>query len=351
MKDGDHWSATAGMPRFAFKRVHQRDRLESLDVAQDHCIHFRGRPRILVVRQVAAGDEQNVRRVAPLRAALCDRPGDRVAKRERCVARLIPHDERNDRDPREHMRDEWHLHFQRVLAAVRVRPFNDVAALVRNGSGELFVDGNLTKRRLPLARRPDRDAAERDEVRRTDQDDGAAASRTRRFVRMRCDGARVSQAGMRSNDGARCGNVVGDVRRVDVLVDFCRKAFGIARVPGAGHRRATDVHPTIVRYDALMAAELTKADVERIAALAHLELTDEEKDLFTVQLAGILHYAEQVQQVDTTGVPPMAHVGSERTERDDEPRPSIDRADALANAPDAALDAGLFRVPRVIGQA
>jgi aspartyl-tRNA(Asn)/glutamyl-tRNA(Gln) amidotransferase subunit C len=98
-----------------------------------------------------------------------------------------------------------------------------------------------------------------------------------------------------------------------------------------------------------MAAELTKADVERIAALAHLELTDEEKDLFTAQLAGILHYAEQVQQVDTTGVPPMAHVGSERTEREDEPRPSIATSDALANAPDAALDAGLFRVPRVIG--
>ena len=72
-----------------------------------------------------------------------------------------------------------------------------------------------------------------------------------------------------------------------------------------------------------MAAELTKADVERIAALAHLELTEEEKDLFTTQLAGILHYAEQVEQVDTTGVPPMAHVGAERTERDDEPRPSI----------------------------
>jgi aspartyl-tRNA(Asn)/glutamyl-tRNA(Gln) amidotransferase subunit C len=98
-----------------------------------------------------------------------------------------------------------------------------------------------------------------------------------------------------------------------------------------------------------MAAELTKADVERIASLAHLELTEEEKDLFTTQLADILHYAEQVQQVDTTGVPPMAHVGAERTEREDEPRPSMAIEDALRNAPDAALDAGLFRVPRVIG--
>ena len=96
-------------------------------------------------------------------------------------------------------------------------------------------------------------------------------------------------------------------------------------------------------------SELSKADVERIAALAHLELTEEEKDLFTAQLTQVLHYAEQIQQVDTAGVPAMAHVGSERTERGDEPRPSLPTADALANAPDGALDAGLFRVPRVIG--
>jgi aspartyl-tRNA(Asn)/glutamyl-tRNA(Gln) amidotransferase subunit C len=98
-----------------------------------------------------------------------------------------------------------------------------------------------------------------------------------------------------------------------------------------------------------MAAELTIADVERIAALANIELTDTEKRLFTRQLADILHYAEQVQAADTTGVPPMAHVGSERSEREDEPRPSLTVRDALANAPDAAPDAGLFRVPRVIG--
>ncbi len=98
-----------------------------------------------------------------------------------------------------------------------------------------------------------------------------------------------------------------------------------------------------------MPAELTISDVERIAALAHIELTDEEKPLFRRQLADILHYAEQVQAVDTTGVPPMAHVGSERSEREDEPRPCLSTADALANAPEGALDAGLFRVPRVIG--
>jgi aspartyl-tRNA(Asn)/glutamyl-tRNA(Gln) amidotransferase subunit C len=99
---------------------------------------------------------------------------------------------------------------------------------------------------------------------------------------------------------------------------------------------------------------LTIADVERIAALAHLELTDDEKPLFTRQLADILNYAEQLQAVDTSGVPATAHVntargGDQGVERADEPRPSLSVADALANAPDAARDAGLFRVPRVIG--
>lgn len=97
-------------------------------------------------------------------------------------------------------------------------------------------------------------------------------------------------------------------------------------------------------------SSLTIADVERIAALAHLELTDDEKLLFTRQLADILDYAEQLQAVDTSGVPATAHVNTALgVERADEPRPSLPVADALANAPDAARDAGLFRVPRVIG--
>jgi len=98
-----------------------------------------------------------------------------------------------------------------------------------------------------------------------------------------------------------------------------------------------------------MPSSLTIADVERIAALAHLELTADEKALFTRQLADILAYAEQVQAVDTSGVPATAHVLGEPTEREDEPRASLPRDEALANAPDAAVEAGLFRVPRVIG--
>ena len=94
---------------------------------------------------------------------------------------------------------------------------------------------------------------------------------------------------------------------------------------------------------------LTAEDVERIAALAHLELTDDEKQLFTRQLADILAYAEQLQALDTTGVPATAHVSAAGVERDDVLCPSLSTPDALANAPDGAPDAGLFRVPRVIG--
>ena len=99
-----------------------------------------------------------------------------------------------------------------------------------------------------------------------------------------------------------------------------------------------------------VAEGLTRQDVERIAVLAHLELSDREKELFLRQLIDVLAYAKQIQALDTTGVPATSHVLSRHpADRADEPRPQLPRADALANAPDASLDAGFFRVPRVIG--
>jgi len=87
-----------------------------------------------------------------------------------------------------------------------------------------------------------------------------------------------------------------------------------------------------------------------IAALAHLELDASEIDLFARQLGDILAYAEVVQQIDTTGVPPTASLVSRHVaDRRDAIGPSLDRAEALGSAPDAALDAGLFKVPRVMG--
>jgi aspartyl-tRNA(Asn)/glutamyl-tRNA(Gln) amidotransferase subunit C len=93
----------------------------------------------------------------------------------------------------------------------------------------------------------------------------------------------------------------------------------------------------------------TRADVERVAHLARLELTDDEKDLFARQLAEILAYAEQIQRVPTEGVPPTSHAGDAAMMRDDEVRPSLPREASLAAAPDADVSAGLFKVPRVLG--
>lgn len=98
-----------------------------------------------------------------------------------------------------------------------------------------------------------------------------------------------------------------------------------------------------------MSTTLTRADVTRIAELARLELTPDELDLFTRQLGDILGYVDQINALDTTGVSPTSHVLNRPVERDDEIRPSLPRREALANAPDAAPEAGLFKVPRVIG--
>jgi aspartyl-tRNA(Asn)/glutamyl-tRNA(Gln) amidotransferase subunit C len=94
---------------------------------------------------------------------------------------------------------------------------------------------------------------------------------------------------------------------------------------------------------------LTRADVDRIATLARLELSDTEKDLFVQQLSDVLEYAEQIQKIDTTGVPPTSHVLTQTpADRADEPRAGLTNAEALANAPDPSPQTGLFRVPRVL---
>jgi len=97
-----------------------------------------------------------------------------------------------------------------------------------------------------------------------------------------------------------------------------------------------------------MADILTRADVERIAALARLELTAGEVERFAGQLTAILAYADQVQQADTTGaaVPAVPTSGEWRP---DTPLPSLDRDLVLSQAPAADRAAGHFKVPRVLG--
>jgi aspartyl-tRNA(Asn)/glutamyl-tRNA(Gln) amidotransferase subunit C len=98
-----------------------------------------------------------------------------------------------------------------------------------------------------------------------------------------------------------------------------------------------------------MPASLTHDDVQRIAELARLELTADEVVLFTKQLGSILEYVEQIRGLDTTGVPPTSHVMNRPVDRPDEPRQVLRRQDVVSAAPEPAIEAGLFKVPRVIG--
>jgi aspartyl-tRNA(Asn)/glutamyl-tRNA(Gln) amidotransferase subunit C len=98
-----------------------------------------------------------------------------------------------------------------------------------------------------------------------------------------------------------------------------------------------------------MPPTFTDDDVRKIAALARLELSPTEIEMFSKQLGDILAYAGAIQQVDTTDVPPTSHVLSRGPAwRADEPAPSLNRDDVLREAPDPAPAAGVFRVPKVI---
>jgi aspartyl-tRNA(Asn)/glutamyl-tRNA(Gln) amidotransferase subunit C len=91
-------------------------------------------------------------------------------------------------------------------------------------------------------------------------------------------------------------------------------------------------------------------EVARIAQLARLAITDEELELYSRQLGDILTYAQQLQAVDTSGVPPTSHpLALTAPLREDDIRPSLARDKALSMAPEPDLAAGLFKVPRVIG--
>mgnify|MGYP000892813094 FL=1 len=91
---------------------------------------------------------------------------------------------------------------------------------------------------------------------------------------------------------------------------------------------------------------LTAQDVRHVAELAKLKLTDAEVDQYAQQLSAILEYAEILQQVDTSHVPPTPYVlPLQNVMRDDVPAASLPNDVALGNAPDA--DNGFFRVRAV----
>jgi aspartyl-tRNA(Asn)/glutamyl-tRNA(Gln) amidotransferase subunit C len=96
---------------------------------------------------------------------------------------------------------------------------------------------------------------------------------------------------------------------------------------------------------------ITEADIEKVAQLAHLEMTAEERHVFAPQMAEIVAYVEQLNEIDTANIEPALGgltPEGERTEasRPDTIQPSLGQKVALDQAPDPA--SGHFRVPKVL---
>jgi aspartyl-tRNA(Asn)/glutamyl-tRNA(Gln) amidotransferase subunit C len=92
---------------------------------------------------------------------------------------------------------------------------------------------------------------------------------------------------------------------------------------------------------------MRKEEIEHISLLARLSLSEEEKELFGSQLSSILDYMEKLNELDTKDIEPTSHVLSLcNVSRDDTPRPSLLKEDALMNAPDRTEK--FYRVPRII---
>jgi aspartyl-tRNA(Asn)/glutamyl-tRNA(Gln) amidotransferase subunit C len=101
-----------------------------------------------------------------------------------------------------------------------------------------------------------------------------------------------------------------------------------------------------------MTAKVTVEEVDRVAELAHLELTPEERGHMLNDLNAILDYVAELNELDTAGVVPLAQVSelgdaaSVSTLRADELQPSLDRAAVMPQAPES--DQVFFKVPKVI---
>jgi aspartyl-tRNA(Asn)/glutamyl-tRNA(Gln) amidotransferase subunit C len=97
-------------------------------------------------------------------------------------------------------------------------------------------------------------------------------------------------------------------------------------------------------------AGLSREDVVHVARLARLDLSDEEVELFTAQLRTVLDHANDVAALDLSHLEPSSHpIAFENVLRRDEVRPSLDREEVLAAAPD--VEDHRFRVPRIVGEA
>ena len=94
---------------------------------------------------------------------------------------------------------------------------------------------------------------------------------------------------------------------------------------------------------------LSAEEVRKVAELARLHLSDADVETMTRQLNAIIDHINELQQVDTAGVEPMAHaLDLHDVFRADEPAPSLKADEALANAPARKDD--FYRVPPVFGE-
>ena len=96
-------------------------------------------------------------------------------------------------------------------------------------------------------------------------------------------------------------------------------------------------------------ASISHKEVEHVAQLARLDLTEPEKTLFGEQLNQILTFVEQLQEVPTEGIPLTASVADQESLlREDLPREGLSQEQALKNAPEASE--GFFVVPKIISK-
>jgi aspartyl-tRNA(Asn)/glutamyl-tRNA(Gln) amidotransferase subunit C len=92
---------------------------------------------------------------------------------------------------------------------------------------------------------------------------------------------------------------------------------------------------------------IDKSDVEHVAWLARLELSEEEKEKFTRQLGQVLEHAEKIKSLDTEEVEPTSHVVPlKNIMREDRVEPCLSQEEALSNVP--LREEGYFKVPRII---
>ena len=193
-------------------------------------IETRGNARVLVVREIAAGDEQH------LSAGRLNRTRNGIAQRERGCPRLAPHHHRNNRHARQEMRKKRQLHLERVFASVRRRHLDDRVRRLIDPTGKFLVHLNRTERRFPGTIRPDRHALERHEVRRPDEHDRRRSCCACRAVGVRANRTGVHQSCVRRHDRAR-RRIRHDIDARQMRVELRDETHRIVGIPACQQPR------------------------------------------------------------------------------------------------------------------